>query len=537
MGRRFRRWLIAVVMLAYFMLPHGYPAAASRTVTVTIPAFPLTVNEVAVENSDSQYPWIVYQDITYAPMTYYDCRFLGLESVWSADRGLEIVRSGVRWDYHKYPSHTKNRASYTARVAAEAITVNGRPIDNGQEPYPFLVFRDITYFPLTWRFAVDEFGWTYAFDPSQGLLLKTAEGRETAAGQITLPIVTRANGEKGAFTLTNNFYYYEGEGGKIYQAPLDNPSSARAVYQLPLNDMAGTDYALASLKTEAGKSMLYYHTGGATMGADYRIWLRDDGSHQELNYGFSYAYAREFGEFTVVINQGVPPGGYNLYIRQSAGEDFREAGEPGYLYGWRWTYLGASAGGSHSDDLDMIGDDIYLLACDRRREPEDTTGIYRVNIKTNQTVRVCETPASDFIIDGDFIYFKDYYLEKNGDATEWSENGYLYRVPVAGGKAEKLTGTIRVSDYAVLDGQVYYVSLEHDDQLFRLGEKDPINPGGIVKSLEIQQDYLVAIFDRASTASCKMMIVNKKGQILFQTIEPVLMVRIDSGKVVFVKDE
>ena len=40
------------------------------------------------------------------------------------------------------------------------IQFNGKDIDNNSETYPLLVFRDITYFPLTWRFLVDSFGWT-----------------------------------------------------------------------------------------------------------------------------------------------------------------------------------------------------------------------------------------------------------------------------------------------------------------------------------------------------------------------------------------
>ena len=30
-------------------------------------------------------------------------------------------------------------------------------------------FREVTYFPLTWRFAVEEFGWEYRFDTDNGL--------------------------------------------------------------------------------------------------------------------------------------------------------------------------------------------------------------------------------------------------------------------------------------------------------------------------------------------------------------------------------
>ena len=42
---------------------------------------------------------------------------------------------------------------------------------NGNEEYPLLLFRDVTYFPLTWRFAVQEFGWSYYFDMTNGLVI------------------------------------------------------------------------------------------------------------------------------------------------------------------------------------------------------------------------------------------------------------------------------------------------------------------------------------------------------------------------------
>ncbi|MFA7078314.1 MAG: hypothetical protein WC147_07905 [Syntrophomonas sp.] len=75
-----------------------------------------------------------------------------------------------------------------------------------------------------------------------------------------------------------------------------------------------------------------------------------------------------------------------------------------------------------------------------------------------------------------------------------------------------------------------------NNQLYMLGESESINPGGIVKSLEVQDGYLVAIFDKSSTTSSKMMIINKNGKVVYQTIEAVLMARIDNGKVSYVKD-
>ncbi|WP_157047331.1 hypothetical protein [Alkaliphilus metalliredigens] len=42
-----------------------------------------------------------------------------------------------------------------------------------KETYPLIIFRDITYFPLTWRFAVDEFRWDYSFSGESGLKIES----------------------------------------------------------------------------------------------------------------------------------------------------------------------------------------------------------------------------------------------------------------------------------------------------------------------------------------------------------------------------
>jgi hypothetical protein len=38
-----------------------------------------------------------------------------------------------------------------------------------------LNFRNVTYFPLTWRFTADEFGWEYSWDEKSGLQINTGD--------------------------------------------------------------------------------------------------------------------------------------------------------------------------------------------------------------------------------------------------------------------------------------------------------------------------------------------------------------------------
>lgn len=56
---------IAVILLATFLLiGAATPALADTQVKVTLPTFKVTLNGTVVDNSYSQYPLIVYKDIT-----------------------------------------------------------------------------------------------------------------------------------------------------------------------------------------------------------------------------------------------------------------------------------------------------------------------------------------------------------------------------------------------------------------------------------------------------------------------------------------
>lgn len=143
----------------------------ARTESATLPKFDVTLNEQKVDNTYSQYPLLVYKDITYFPMTYNTARYLGLETNWSQATGLKINKTGVAGKFDFYNTNTKNNNSYQVSVPEFAITVNGKAVDNSKEQYPLLMFRDVTYFPMTWRFGVEEFGWDYDFTQARGLVI------------------------------------------------------------------------------------------------------------------------------------------------------------------------------------------------------------------------------------------------------------------------------------------------------------------------------------------------------------------------------
>ena len=90
-----------VLVLIAGIIPAGAYAAPGE-VRVSLPWFDVTLNGVRVDNGFRQYPLIMYRDITYFPMTYFDCRFLGIETRWDLSSGLDIERTGITGAYRDY---------------------------------------------------------------------------------------------------------------------------------------------------------------------------------------------------------------------------------------------------------------------------------------------------------------------------------------------------------------------------------------------------------------------------------------------------
>ena len=84
-----KKFIATTILSAFLCTFSPAPAAlAADTVQVTLPGFTVTLNGQVIDNSYRQYPLLVYKDITYFPMTYYDCRFLGVETDWTRKNGL-----------------------------------------------------------------------------------------------------------------------------------------------------------------------------------------------------------------------------------------------------------------------------------------------------------------------------------------------------------------------------------------------------------------------------------------------------------------
>jgi len=244
-------------------------------VDVQLPKFDVTINGEVIDNSNRQYPLLVYKDITYVPMTYYDCRYLGLTTDWDSENSmLSIEKSNITCAYRDYLWQQKNANQYRASVCNFSITVNNQEIRNDQEEYPLLTFRDVTYFPLTWRFAVDEFGWEYSFDAEKGLVISSDNAHPYI---VDLPYCN------GMVATDGVYYYYNGKSedkNVIYRVLVADTSNPQIIHEIPNSDLSKT----ASLEMINGEVYINYLCGsGPTMSTEYYYKIEADGSLTRQN--------------------------------------------------------------------------------------------------------------------------------------------------------------------------------------------------------------------------------------------------------------
>lgn len=277
-------------------------AAYAKSTTVTIPEFPVTVNGKVMESKNNQYPLLLYKNITYFPMAYDYARFLGVKTNWyqqsRAYNNRDVLFVGVAEDRTKelkiISTKNANQKRDTATIADYGIALNttnpNNYLNNSKEEYPILNFRGVTYFPLTWRFAVEEFGWEYSYDNKNGLRIESGNpfrpviddsrigatlpqatwtdyyyGKEYYVGypKTTLDnnyklIVRKLGGKEQEYNLKDQLqgdYYFNmkktSSGGFVES----EPSIAGNTFSVECRkvDMAGESYILLKINLDTGK--------------------------------------------------------------------------------------------------------------------------------------------------------------------------------------------------------------------------------------------------------------------------------------------
>lgn len=135
------------VMAVILVLSSANAFAATKNVSVSLPSFKVTLNGSEINNSYSKYPLIVYKDITYFPMTFGGCRYLGLETKWDQKAGLEINKTNISYPLDEYKTNQKNSDKYTASIPKFNIKINEKTVDKKQCRISFVDFQGYNVFP------------------------------------------------------------------------------------------------------------------------------------------------------------------------------------------------------------------------------------------------------------------------------------------------------------------------------------------------------------------------------------------------------
>ncbi|NRF93069.1 DUF5050 domain-containing protein [Paenibacillus frigoriresistens] len=428
---------------------------------MTIPGYKVKLNGHLVDNAYREYPLLVYKDITYFPMTWYDSRLLGLEASWSEQEGLQISQGKVASAYVSYNSDDRNSASYRAEVPASAITVNGQTIDNTKEEYPLLSFRDVTYFPLTWRFAHDKFNWDYTWDTVDGLSIQSHNPQLAETG---LPDYASEND----VALFKGYYYFAettGNTNQVYRAPVLKPSEKELVYSY---DFLGVEPPRKTVHFRILDNELWfsYFVGSNLMGSNVYVKVNNDGKGEmELQKG-GYTDFKKTPYGNLIIGLGPNDWEDNLSLAASGQKNQlgKAVGNPNLLYG-RHVDRGNSSfivdGIGTGDFAAVIGDDVYIMASTNNSSNgySDWNKIYKIDLKTNETKKIVNTEVRRFRILGDKLYYV-----KDADNA-------LYSSTLEGTGERKLSENA-VSWFDGIDGNVYYTTAVGENA-YRLYQANP----------------------------------------------------------------
>ncbi len=412
--------LIVIVILS------ALPVCA-ESMTASLPEFDVTVNGVRIENTDRQFPFLVYKDITYVPMTYFDCRFLGLSTEFDSAAGvLTLGKSNITCAYRDYRWQWENGKISPVTPCEFNIVLNGNTIDNKKEVYPLFTFRNVTYFPLTWRFAVDEFGWGYSFDSEKGLFITSGN---THTETLRLPGIT------GNVATDGKYYYYDADSdGKhvVCRVSVTDTENPEIIFRYP-------DYGMrvsAEFYESEGDIYLYSVMGGSPLMATRQVKkIMPDGTLADGTPSYYEYFSHGYSDYTV-RGEGITVKAVNPYFDSATEFSYTVGGEekkaetlPGRVRaGGRRNGKTVSA---QYEEIQIFGGKIYFVGTDL--DTDDDSALYRIDTQSGKTEKLLDGVYGFYMYNG-----WDSALGKDGTMIIYDNNGALMRYSEESGESKKI---------------------------------------------------------------------------------------------------
>ncbi len=533
---------ICIALLVTFVVqlfsPLSAAYAATEKVDVSIPDFDVMLNGEKMDTVYNKYPLIIYNSITYFPMTYVDSRFLGLETEWLGNEdGLFIEKTSTTVAYDAEKTEKMNQGIYTAQIPDFPLTVNGISVDNSKEEYPILTFRDITYFPLTWKWAVESFGWEYSFNKETGLDISSTnpkvisydidDKRPALAAHEVASNEQHVDKLSRNVVVTDEFVYYVGAEGEIYETSLSDTSQKRLIHKIDEELFNSTSGIEIKLFMQEGDVRLSLQTLGGIMNLNTYTEYKINGELEVLKEITNYTDIK-YGDKTIGIDptDNLYPG--NVFIIDEEGH--REN------IGFDTLYHGVT-----SDKMMIYEEDLYLYAHDVTDTLDDNNSmLYKIDLVTGEKEYVDD--SRDFYIeDGKLYSAYDYVIVTDLNTGEHLSTvtpivapyGYSSQVKVLNGIVYVMKATVKAAqslppyeepvyqfwsskEYEMLDGQSDVSNIE----TFEMLEQDDPEDFDIMGTTE---KYMVLTFKDTPFNDYRLAILDDEGNVVFKTSDRVYL--------------
>lgn len=315
---------VIIIFALLLLLPLGV-FAENNEITVTIANYDVTIDGQKLNIAESQYPILVYQEITYIPMTTDILKGTGLKLHFSSEEGLKIDRKNFKSSFKQGFLDSENvlGSIKKARIVTYPIELNGRLIDNIHEEYPILSYKGIAYLPLTTYFAENELNWKLTWDAVKGLdiqvitpkvyeyIITKPEKKSLDAiklldkGSVKL-IVTRTSGQ----IVTGSGFYINPDGSIVTNFHVIEDAKAIKIIMddgaLYEEDVRVLGYSikkdLAVIDTMQNDTFFYRLAGSESVSVDERV----------------YTIGSPYGELNVVSQGNVTESYMNYVITDAA---------------------------------------------------------------------------------------------------------------------------------------------------------------------------------------------------------------------------
>lgn len=529
--------IIVMIIFSYISMPIlVYGLSFNERVNVTIPKFTVKLNGTVINNNYCEFPFIIYKGITYFPMTYNDCRYLGIETEWKdAKNGLLINSTGISAAYNPEIRDIKNFGKYTAEVVKFPIIVNGKSVNNSSEDYPLLLFRNVTYFPMTWKWCVEEFEWNYSYNNVEGLIINSSNKKvENIASLNSCNVDINHNP-----VISNGNIFFIGNDSKLYQTQIENTSNFKCIFNMPMCDL------YVSLVNIDGRCFMNYGNGGF-MGMSWLVEISGTGNIRYIcsdsyNYGlckdnlykclvktninggnlFESNLNTEFINYTKFTMDHDNSNKFiyeNLPLEKKIGDE---------LY-----YECLVHDNSPNTKIISINNNkIYVVAVDLKEE-EHISNLYAVDLSTNKSYKVNQNN-----IDSNYVAVEDgsYYYVSEGTVYRGDiSNSDIVEISI--GNLNGYVENCVANPFVIFGGKAYWKDISSKGCLYVTGNDDCLNYGAKLMKMEVigeKNQYLACYFNEELTSKYRLIIYDKKGNIVFKTSDVVTVTSINDDTIYY----